>query len=247
MRTIKIVSVLFLCAVSARNLEAQGVANAPPTRTRVSSRVLASLVEYKAVPQYPVEALKLGVQGDVLFKILMDQKGRVVLSNLVDGDFHLQAACKEALWNFRFKPYLLQGNPVMVESSMLFRFTIAKNGDEAGSSVEYVSDFPFRSEFKTGLVIGKDDKGVVVGFPKRTSGAGPVLPRELAEQAGFVDLAVTIGEDGAVRDIQVLVGDEPFLTPSLEAVRRYTYEPRMQDGKPTTSATVETLYFGPQQ
>ena len=130
---------------------------------------------------------------------------------------------------------------------MLFRFTLKKNGDEATGRVEYVPEFPFRPELKTELVVGKGDKGVDLSFPKRTSGADPKLPRELAEKAGFVDLAVNIGEDGVVRDVQVLVGDEPFLSPALEAVKRYTFEPRMKDGKPVAAATVETFYFGPQQ
>src|SRR5580704_14548883 len=79
---------------------------ARPPRVRVSTGVMLGLVEHKTMPVYPEEALKKGIQGDAIFKIEVDETGKIVTSVPRDGNPLLLAASKDALQTFRFRPYL---------------------------------------------------------------------------------------------------------------------------------------------
>jgi hypothetical protein len=196
---------------------------------RVSNGVLLGLIDYRALPEYPDEAMMKGIQGDVIFKIDVDETGKIVLSVPVEGDPLLVAASEDALRDFRFRPYLLNGNPIRVESQLGFHFSVKNKGGAANGHVECMSSIPYRSEFQTGVV---HDNGVLVLWPHKISGIEPQLPPELVGKPGSVYLTITIGADGKVQDVKVVGGDEPFVGPVVAAVKQDVYEPQLVDGNP---------------
>lgn len=216
-----------------------------PSKVRVSGGVMLGLVEHKAMPQYPDEALMKGIQGDVIFKIDVDETGKIVLGAPVEGDPLLVAASVEALRDFRFRPYLLNGTPVgIVESQLGFHFSMEKKGGAANGQVECMSNIPSRPEFRTGVV---DDKDVLVLDPRKISGHEPQLPPELAGKSGSVYLTITIGVDGRVQDVKIVGGDAAFIGPVVAAVKQDVYEPRLVDGEPSVSTTESSYHFGPRR
>jgi TonB family protein len=214
---------------------------ARPQVIRVSAGVLHGLVNHAEPPEYPEEALKSQIQGDVIVKVRVEESGRVILITPVEGDPLLTAASVDALREFRFRPYLLNGMPLKVESQVGFHFSIAGNG--ASGNVEYLSSVPFRPEFRTGIVT---DKGVLVLWPRKISGEEPQLPPELAGKAGSVYLTITIGEDGNVKDVKVLGGDKALIEPVVAAVKKFVYEPQLVDGKASVVTTQASFHFGSQ-
>jgi periplasmic protein TonB len=82
------------------------------------------MLQHGEKPIYPGEALQGGIKGDVVLQLHVDQTGKVVRSLAVEGDPLLVAASEEALHGFQFQPYLLQGNPVAVESQIEFEFVL---------------------------------------------------------------------------------------------------------------------------
>jgi TonB family protein len=134
---------------------------------RVQAQILRSLVEQDPLPIYPSEALRIGVQGDVIFKVDVDESGKVIVAAPVVGDPILAAASVEALRNFRFRPYLLGGVPVRVESQIGFHFSLEHHGTNTKPRVEMLADIPFRPEFKTGVV---NAAGALILFPVKVSG-----------------------------------------------------------------------------
>lgn len=212
-----------------------------PRRIRVSAGVLGGVLEHAAKPLYPEQALKAGIKGEVILQVEVDETGRVVRSLAVEGDPLLVAASVEALKDFRFRPYLIQGIPITVESQMGFRFVLKGTGDKVTGNAEYTSDVPFRPEFRTGAVT---DKGVLILFPNKISGPDPLLLPELAGKSGSVYLTVTVGTDGRVEDVKVVGGDEAFIGPVVAAVKQDIYEPRLVDGKPTAATVQEAFHFG---
>lgn len=212
-----------------------------PRMIRISSSVLPGFVEHVELPKYPEESLKSETQGNVILKVDLDGSGMVVLSTPVEGEPLLVAASIEALRGFRFRPYLLGGTPINVESQVGFHFSIQGHGENAVGKVDYVSTIPFREEFRTGVV---DEKGVLVLQPRKISGAEPQLPPALVGKTGSVYLTIMIGADGKVGDVKVTGGDEPFIKFVVAAVRQFVYEPRLVDGKPTEAATQASYHFG---
>jgi outer membrane biosynthesis protein TonB len=215
---------------------------ARPQLMRVGGEVMQGLVEHRALPRYPDEAMTKGIQGDVIFKIDVDETGKIVLSVPVEGDPLLVAASMDALRDFRFRPYLLSGTPIRVESQLGFHFSVEKNTGGINGHVECITSIPNRPEFRTGVV---NDKGVLVLDPRKVSGVEPQLPPELAGKSGSVYLTITIGVDGKVQDVKVVGGDEAFIGPVVAAVRQDVYEPQLVDGKPSVATTEASYHFGP--
>ena len=111
---------------------------------RVSNGVMLGRVEHKTMPVYPDEAMTKGIQGDVIFKIAVDETGKITASAPVEGDPLLVAASKDALRGFRFRPYLVNGTPTKVQSQLGFHFSLEKTADGVSGQVECMASIPNR-------------------------------------------------------------------------------------------------------
>ncbi len=117
---------------------------ARPQIVRVSTGVMLGLVEHKTMPVYPDEAMKKRIQGDAIFKLEVDETGKITSSAPIDGDPLLIAASKDALRNFRFRPYMLNGTPTKVQSQLGFHFAVEKTADGVNGHVECMASIPNR-------------------------------------------------------------------------------------------------------
>jgi TonB family protein len=212
-----------------------------PRMIRISAEVLGGLVNHVEMPKYPDDALKAGTKGDVILKIVVDESGKIILVAPVEGESLLAAASIDALRGFRYRPYLLNGMPIRVESQVEFRFSLHRHGANATGKVDYQTSVPFHPEFRTGVV---SDKGVLVLWPRKISGDDPHLPAELAGKSGSVYLSITIAQDGKVEDVKVLGGDSGFIEPVVSAVKQFVYEPQLVDGKSAAVTTELSFHFG---
>src|SRR5262245_14881595 len=73
----------------------------------------------------------------------------------------------------------------------------------------------------------------------------PAYPQQAiaAKQTGMVVLKVLILTDGSVTDVQVLKGEEPFVSAAVDAVKRWKYEPARYKGQPITVFRVIQVPF----
>jgi outer membrane biosynthesis protein TonB len=215
---------------------------AKPLKVRVAGGVMLGLVQQKTVPVYPDEAMLKGIQGDVLFNVAIDDRGKPVLAVPVEGDPLLVAAGVEALKDTRFRPYQLNGTPVNVETQLGFSFSVEKKGAETEGKVECITSLPNQPPFRTGV---ETDSGVLILQPRKISGDEPKLPPELAGKSGSVYLLITVSADGKVQDVKIIGGDDPFIAPVVDAVKQQVYEPRLVNGQPTIARIETSYHFGP--
>jgi TonB family protein len=94
-------------------------------RVRVSEGVSQAFIEKKVPPVYPPEARVKMVQGDVLLKVIITPTGDVSEVALLRGDPLLAPAAKDAVKQWKFKPYLLNGQPVEVETPVTVSFRLS--------------------------------------------------------------------------------------------------------------------------
>ncbi len=111
---------------------------------RVSTSMLLGRVEHKTMPVYPDEAITKGVQGDVILKIEVDEAGKITSAVPDEADPLLIAASRDALRTFRFKPYLVGGAPVRIQSQLGFHFSVEKTADGLNGKVECIASIPNR-------------------------------------------------------------------------------------------------------
>jgi hypothetical protein len=81
------------CMCFAAEALAQTDEAAKPIRLRVSAGVAEGLKIHNAQPEYPREARKKGIAGDVILRATIDTKGNMVNLNPVQGDPILVKGC----------------------------------------------------------------------------------------------------------------------------------------------------------
>lgn len=96
-----------------------------PQRIRVSSGVSQGLLVTKVSPEYPPDARMQGVQGLVVLKVNIDTAGNVVQVELVSGHPLLVQAAIDSVSQWKYRPYLLNGTPIMVETQVQVTFTLS--------------------------------------------------------------------------------------------------------------------------
>ena len=73
---------------------------------------------------YPVLAKSARVQGQVVMTAIIDSKGQIQDLQLVSGHPMLVPAAIAAVTKWRYRPYLLNGQPVEVETTITVIFTL---------------------------------------------------------------------------------------------------------------------------
>ena len=98
----------------------------PPKRVNISAGVAVGLLEYKQTPIYPADAKKAHVSGTVVLDAVIGADGTVKELRVVSGPDSLQQAALDAVKNWRYRPYLLNGQPVEVRTIINIIFTLAR-------------------------------------------------------------------------------------------------------------------------
>ena len=87
-----------------------------PKRVRVSEGVAKALLVKKVEPEYPQEARDKRIQGAVILQVEISEAGDVKDARLISGHPLLAPPAIEAVKQWKYKPYLLNGEPVQVET-----------------------------------------------------------------------------------------------------------------------------------
>jgi protein TonB len=95
-----------------------------PKRWRVSGGVEQGLLVSNVKPVYPKIAREAGVQGDVVLQAVIGKDGRIENLHAVSGNPLLIKSALDAVQQWRYRPYLLNGEPVEVETQITVRFTV---------------------------------------------------------------------------------------------------------------------------
>jgi TonB family protein len=93
-------------------------------RVRVSSGVSTGLLTHRVTPGYPPEARHAGIQGTVILHAVIDKEGKIANLQVISGPAELTQAAMGAVQQWRYKPYLLQGEPVEVDTEVQVNFTL---------------------------------------------------------------------------------------------------------------------------
>ncbi len=96
-----------------------------PQRVRVSSGVSTGLLIRKVTPNYPPLAKQARIQGAVVLQAEISKEGTIQNLQLISGHPMLAPAAIEAVKQWRYKPYLLNGEPVAVETQVIVNFSLS--------------------------------------------------------------------------------------------------------------------------
>jgi protein TonB len=77
-------------------------------------------------PIYPADALKQGVQGEVVLQVRIGEDGVVHDSGVIRGESRLAHAAEQAVKQWRFSPYRIDHEPVTLPAEITFEFNVEK-------------------------------------------------------------------------------------------------------------------------
>jgi protein TonB len=95
-----------------------------PDRVRVSQGVVSGLKVRDVKPTYPAIAKTARVQGNVVLQAEISKDGAIEKLQVVSGPPLLIQAAVDAVKQWRYRPYILNGEPVAVETTVTVQFTL---------------------------------------------------------------------------------------------------------------------------
>jgi protein TonB len=99
---------------------------APLGPVRISSITATSIAIYKPIPVYPALARAARVEGTVVLEATISKSGSIENLRVVSGPAMLRQAALDAVSQWRYRPYLLNGEPVAVETTVNVVFNLQR-------------------------------------------------------------------------------------------------------------------------
>jgi protein TonB len=78
----------------------------------------------KVVPEYPIIGRNMRVEGTVVLQAMISKSGTIENLRVVSGPQLLQQAAIDAVRQWQYRPYLLNGDPVEVETTVNVDFKL---------------------------------------------------------------------------------------------------------------------------
>ena len=90
----------------------------------VSQGVSQGLLYKKVAPSYPSTALRMHIEGAVQLMATISKEGDITHIKVLSGDAQLAKAASDAVKQWKYKPYLLNGEPVEIQTQVTVNFKL---------------------------------------------------------------------------------------------------------------------------
>jgi len=120
-------SLIGIAAPSSSGLPNLGTTSATKPvlqRLSISQGVSAGLLIKRVNPVYPPTAVSLRIEGPVQLLATVSKDGDITHVKVLSGDRQLSAAAVEAVKRWKYKPYLLNGEPFEIETQITINFKL---------------------------------------------------------------------------------------------------------------------------
>jgi protein TonB len=106
------------------NTNAINAQKAPQQTLRISQGVSQGLILKKVQPVYPAQALQMRVEGAVELQANISKTGAITGLKQLSGQNILGRAAMDAVKQWKYKPYFLNGEPVEVQTQITVNFKL---------------------------------------------------------------------------------------------------------------------------
>ena len=222
---------------------------------------------------YPIAAAEKGIQGQVLLKVSVSEKGDVQEVEVVRGDPVLADSAVKAMKKWKFKPYIKNGKATQIVTQIPFDFAFSdrvtdeplpkeKTKEQKASTSEKSVGSPADSSSdakaaNSSAANGSDSAGAAGDVHYRVRLAGevseghlihkvtPIYPEEAKRERiqGTVLLHALIDKEGRVADLKPISGPKELIPASLGAVQEWRYTPYILNGEAVEVETTITVNF----
>ena len=232
-----------------------GDTNANPVP--VSHETIQDHLVRKVAPIYPPLARQARIQGTVILRVIIDKEGNVSNLQLVSGHPMLAPAAIEAVKQWRYMPYELNGETVEVQTDVQVNFRLADNpaGRGVPEALEPEGNPPagtlggviggVLSSTPTKMQLSGERVSEAVMRPLRVRKVDPIYPGVAVQEhiQGTVVLDIRINSTGDVDEVMRTGGPPTLVPPAMEAVQQWKYTPYGKDGKAIPVVSTVRLSF----
>ena len=203
---------------------------APAGPMKVAAKIMAGQIIKRVDPIYPPVAKASQVQGTVVLSAIIGKDGSVEKLIVVSGPPMLIRSAIDAVSQWQYKPFLLNGQPIEVATTINVNYTFGGNAPAAtpGPQSSLQSEPSARS------------------IPELVSKVEPEYsPQARAAKVHGVDtLSLVVDKQGLPTDVHVVKGLEASLDKNAVAtVEQYRFKPALENGQPVEKAiNVEINY-----
>lgn len=186
-------------------------------------------------PKYPELAKLEGIEGKVLLKLLINEKGNVIKAKVEQGvkDI-LDNAALEAAKKAKFSPAMAKNKPVKVWVVLPISFKLDVDKKSEARIMKRDELEPMQQNKKDEKEPGIDEYTKVEKFPELIQSANPEYPEE-AKNAGIVGkvfVKVLVDKEGNPKKAVVIKSDnEIFNQPSIDATMKSKFSPAVNKGE----------------
>jgi TonB family protein len=96
-----------------------------PDRLQVSGGVTRGMLIHSVEPVYPEQALHYRIEGSVVIRAVIRKDGRIGDLTAISGPPQLISAAVGAVEQWRYRPYLVKGEPVEVQTEVTINFKLS--------------------------------------------------------------------------------------------------------------------------
>jgi TonB family protein len=241
-----------------------------PVRIRVSRGVSQGLIVKKVQPEYPPEAREQRIQGEVVLRVMVSRQGDVSKVSLISGHPLLAPAAMDAVKQWKYQPFLLNGQPLEVDTEVVVNFRLESSEQPANDITP--PDLPpvlgIVVDAPGGIPSGQTDviRGIIsstpvpvprIAAPQRvrvsqgiSSGllvkkVNPDYPLEARRGRiqGTVVLHVLISKAGDITTVELVSGHPALAPEAIRVVKQWKYKPYLLNGKPVEADTEILINF----
>ncbi|MGZ4854905.1 MAG: energy transducer TonB [Candidatus Angelobacter sp.] len=232
----------------------------------VSQGVTNALLLKRVMPTYTDEVKSVNISGQIVLAITIDKTGKVTHPMVVDkdywgrksvnvGDPHLRQTSLDAVKQWTYRPYLLQGAPVDIDTSVVLLFDFSHPSSPIVKLGEPPNGPPPSTPASNALDAGKASLGEFgkpliepkIAESRLTGRVEPQYPQmaKIAHIQGDVVLHILIDKEGHVVKVKQKSGHPILIQAAIDAVSKWDYQPFLLNGHPTDVESSVTVKFRP--
>jgi TonB family protein len=182
----------------------------------------------KVAPKYPAEAKKARIQGTVVLNAIIGTDGHITGLHVLSGPAMLQQSAMEAVRQWGYRPYLLDGKPVQVETTINVIYTLGDTPPATAGAIS--SDKKPTPLWDTPPTTMKE---IDVAYPPIAS-AGHI--------EGVVLVRTKIGVDGHPTILDA-TGPSMLQQSATAAVENSLFRPAIKNGQPIEATVTIEINF----
>jgi TonB family protein len=211
---------------------------------------MAALLIKKIAPDYPPLARQAHIQGTVILNVAISKSGDVVKTSLFSGHPMLAPAAIRAVSQWKYKPYILNGEPVDVETTVKVNFALSARPPAQGIAGDAPGSPPDGSIPGLTSSAPLDSNGTSRQSPQLAAATlikkvNPEYPPEARKERveGEVVLRLILDKNGDVIGVETISGHPLLIPAATAAVKQWKYAPYMFDGQPVGIRTIVRVNF----